>query len=187
MTTASLTTTIDFANEFALTEKVKTSLSDLLTICFPDTKYHGRNYYKQLPHSRLIMSIEGRIIGQVAMDYRAMNLNEKLVHILGAVDMAIHPDYQGRGLGTILMNKFEQIAIDNKNNIDFLYLVTGVPLFYEKMGYKKTSQKVSWMKIHQSKNQGMAHEQVEDSTLMYKSISGKLWQDGDLDMLGYWY
>jgi predicted N-acetyltransferase YhbS len=187
MTTASLATTIDFANEFTLTDKVKSELTTLLGICFPDTKYHGRNYYKQLPHSRLIMSIDGRVIGQVAMDYRAMNLNEKLVHVLGAVDMAIHPDYQGLGLGTLLMNRLEQIAIENKNNIDFLYLVTGVPLFYEKIGYKRTSQKVSWMKIHQNKNQGMAHEQIEDTTLMYKSISDKHWQDGDLDMLGYWY
>ncbi|MCW3127424.1 MAG: hypothetical protein JWO03_3082, partial [Bacteroidetes bacterium] len=67
------------------------------------------------------------------------------------------------------------------------FLVTDIPSFYEKLGYQKTVQKVSWMKIHEGRNHGMGHEQVDDCFLMFKSVSGKTWEDGDLDMLGYWY
>lgn len=181
------TTTIDFVNEFEIDEKVKTEIKNLLAICFPDTDYNNRTYFKQLPHYRLIMKVDNTVIGQVALDYRAMNLNNSLVTVLGVIDLAIHPTFQNIGLGSKLITEIERIALINKNNIDFLFLVTDKSTFYERLGYTQTTQNISWLKIDQGKNYGLGNEQVTDCFLMFKSIGNKKWTDGKLDMLGYWY
>lgn len=178
---------IDFFREFELSEGVKAELYELLVSCFPDTDYNGRIYFKQLPHHRLILKVENKIVGHLAIDYRVMNLNNALIKVFGVVDLAVHPKFQGNGFGTKMMQELEKIANEHKNNIDFIFLVTHKPLFYERLGYKKTIQKVSWLKIHQGINYGMGNEQVDDCFLMFKNVSNLSWEDGDLDMLGYWY
>lgn len=178
---------IDFVNEFEIKEKVKIELNNLLSICFTDTIYNERTYFKQLPHYRLIMKLDNKVIGQLGIDYRVMNLNGNLIKVFGVIDLAVHPNFQKRGFGINLMKELELIAIKNKQNIDFLFLTTDNPLFYEKIGYIKTINKVDWLKIDQGKNYGLGSEVINDSILMFKKIGIKNWKDGELDMLGYWY
>lgn len=181
------TVTIDLVSEFHLTDSAKAELRALLPACFPEAGYNGRIYYKQLPHHRLILSEDKKIIGQLGIDFRVMNLNNALVTVFGVIDLAVHPSCQGKGYGARLMLAFEQLAKNHANNIDFLFLVTDKPSFYERLGYKTTLQKVAWLKINEGKNCGLGYEQVDDCCLMVKSIGDKLWEDGELDMLGYWY
>ncbi|HEY0262386.1 MAG TPA: GNAT family N-acetyltransferase [Chitinophagales bacterium] len=178
---------IIFKNEFEIDAKTKDELNKLLVLCFPETNYHGRTFFKQMPHYRLILYENKQVIGQLAIDYRSMNLNGELVNVMGIIDLAILPGFQGKGYGTLLMNEFEKIASNNANNIDFLFLVTDKSKFYKRLGYKATSLVVSWLKIHQTVNYGIGKEEVNDCTLMYKSIGNNIWCDGELDMLGYWY
>lgn len=182
-----MTTKIEFINEFELQAYDKISINKLLTTCFPDTNYNGRIYFKQMPHYRLLMKTEDKLIGQVAVDYRTMNLNHELVAVFGLVDLAIHPNFQRKGLGSKLVKALEQIASKNQHNIDFLFLVTDQSLFYERLGFIKTKQHLTWLKIDQGKNYGLGNENIDDCFLMYKNIGDKNWEDGELDMLGYWY
>lgn len=179
--------TISFVNEFQMEENTKSELNNLLTICFPEFNYEGRTFFKQIPHYRLLMKLNNKLIGQLAIDYRAMNLNQTLVTVFGVIDLVIHPSFQKNGLGTKLMKELERIAIENSNNIDFIFLVTDQPLFYERLGYTKTIQKVTWLKINQGKNYGIGNKQINDCFLMYKKVGNKEWSDGELDLLGYWY
>ncbi len=181
------TVTIDLISEFQLSDSIKAELKELLSACFPEVDYNGRTYFKQLPHHRLILSVDKQIVGQVGIDYRAMSLNNTLVTVFGVIDLAVHPTHQGKGLGTKLMLEFEQMATTHSNNVDFLFLVTETPAFYERLGYKATTQKVTWLKINEGKNYGLGNEQVDDCCLMFKSVGNKHWEDGELDMLGYWY
>ncbi len=179
--------TIDFVSEFQLTDSIKAELKELLSACFPETDYTDRTYFKQLPHHRLILRVDKQIAGQVGIDYRAMSLNNTLVTVFGVIDLAIHPTHQGKGFGTKLMLEFERMATNHSNNVDFLFLVTETPPFYERLGYKTATLKVTWLKINQGKNYGLGNEQVDDCCLMFKSVGNKHWEDGELDMLGYWY
>ncbi|HLP50891.1 MAG TPA: GNAT family N-acetyltransferase [Chitinophagales bacterium] len=180
---------IRFVCEFELEESMKRQIAELLAACFPEIDYDGRprHYFKQLPHYRLLLINDSKLIGQMGIDYRVMSLNKKPVTVLGVADLTIHPDYQGKGYGTQLMQKFIGLATSHPHNIDFLFLVTDKPGFYERLGFVKTNPKVTWMKIHKGETHSIGNERINDSYLMYKSISGKPWEDGSLDMMGYWY
>ena len=179
--------TIEFINEFEISEKDKSEIAGLLGLCFSETAYNGRTFFKQLPHYRLLLKTAKGVIGQLAIDYRVMSLNGALVSVFGVIDLAIHPEHQGLGLGKKLMLEFDRISALHSNNIDFLFLVTDKPAFYERLGYIKTNPEITWLKINEGKNLGVATEQVSDCFIMIKEVSGKKWADGALDMLGYWY
>lgn len=178
--------TITFVNEFELKPVEITQLNLLLTTVFT-TNYNGRAYFKQLCHYRLLLWLDDKIIGHLGIDYRVMNLNNEIVTVFGVVGLAILPTHQGKGYGTRLMREFERIAVMHKGNIDFLFLVTDVPAFYERLGFTKTRLTIQWLKIHQGKNYGLGNEHITDSDFMFKKIGDKDWCDGELDMLGYMY
>ncbi len=168
---------IDFVNEFELTESMQKQAAQLLCMCFPETYNEGKplHYFKQLPNYRLLLTRDEVLIGQMGIDYRVMSLNNKPVTVFGVIGITIHPDYQGKGYGTTLMQEYINIANNHKHNIDFLFLVTDKPAFYERMGFLKTNPTVTWMKIHKGTTHSIGHEQIDDSHFMYKNISGKKW------------
>lgn len=179
--------TISFINEFEIDADCSSQIAALLKLCFPEADYNGRTFFKQLPHYRFLLKDDNQVWGQVAIDYRVMNLNGSMVRVFGIIDLVVHPDKQGRGCGTMLMKEVEKTAKAHSANIDFLFLVTDIPDFYQRLGYQKTNPTVTWLKINQGRNYGLTTEQVNDCFLMYKEVSGTKWANGTLDMLGYWY
>lgn len=178
---------LEFINEFQIDNTTSKKLNRLLKKCFADTDYEDRDYFKQLPHYRILAKEGKEIIGQVGIDFRAMNLNGKLVNVFGVIDLCVDPEFQRQGIGKALMLEFEKIASNNTDKIDFLFLVTDSPEFYEGLGYKIADITTIWLKIDQGKNLGIGKEKISDSFFMVKGISGNKWTDGELDLLGYMY
>ena len=178
---------LGFINEFEIDEKMAKNLHQLLQSCFPEAEYRQRIYFKQLPHYR-ILALEGKkLVGQLGIDYRVMNLNGKAVKVFGVVDLCVTESERGKGIGKKLMQEFEAIAKRNNDGIDFLFLVTDDAGFYEHLGYEKTKLTTTWLKIDQHNNYGQGTEMIDDAFFMVKAVSDKVWQDGNLDMLGYMY
>jgi len=50
-------------------------------------------------------------------------------------DIAVHPEYQGRGLGKALVSKLVQLSRGHKKII--LYAAVGKESFYKKLGFKR--------------------------------------------------
>jgi len=183
---------LEFVPDFQINKTTSDAIKGLLSACFPDEDFHGRDYFKQVPHHRIIAYEADRLVGQLSIDNRVMNLNVNLngqaVNVFGVIDLCVTPDRQGMGIGTALLQEFETIA-RGSSRIDFLFLVSKTPLIYKNLGYKTTTLQVSWMKIHEVKqvNYGVATEQISDAFFCYKEISDKRWKDGELDLLGYMY
>ena len=177
----------ELINEYQLTSIQKNEIAALLKLGFPEVDYQGRIYYKQLPHYRLLIKYNQEIIGVISLDYRAMRLNDKIINIIGVIDFVVHPNFQSRGIGkkslVYLINYFKQF----NSNIDFIYLVTDIPEFYKKLGFKSTSLQIKWMAIHQQSTHSILNQKVADCFLMYLALNDTKWEDGVLDMLGYWY
>ena len=178
---------LKFFSEFEVDKKTSIEISALLKRCFPAADYHRGPYFKQLPHYRLLAYENGKLIGQLGMDLRMMNMNGEAVCVLGVVDLCVHPEFRGAGVGKSLMAQYEAIASQHADRIDFLFLVTDLPGYYEKLGFTIADIKTVWLKIHRHKNHGIADEKISDAKFMVKSVSGKEWVDGDLELLGYMY
>lgn len=175
------------SNEFQLDLHTQQQIAQLLELCFPEEQFHGRTYFKQRPHYRLLLKDNENLMGQIALDYRVMLLNHQPIHVLGLIDVAVFPEFQGRGCATQLMFKLLEIAQNFHWNIDFLFLVSEHHAFYEKFGFQLTPQQVTWLVTVNHVNYGIKKEFVDDC-LMYKQIGQKIWQDhAELDLLGYWY
>ena len=73
----------------------------------------------------LIAETENQIVGTAAIE------NVELCTFF------VHPDFQGKGVGSLLLKEIEKIAVENKIEIiRFASSLTAVS-FYEKMGYQK--------------------------------------------------
>ena len=178
---------IAFKTEIELNGAERKALSGLLQKCFTDTPYQGRSYFKQLPGYRLIATSGKKLLGQVGIDFRVMNLDGKPIRVLGAIDLCVDPRHRNQGIGTALMREFEKLARKRGNNVDFLFLVTDVPGFYAGLGYKPTKPTVTWLKLHLHKSIGIGAERPANIFLMFKPMGRKKWAGRVLDMLGYWY
>jgi predicted N-acetyltransferase YhbS len=177
----------ELIDEFRLDKETKKQITDLIKICFPEVEFNGRTYFKQLPHYRLLLKEETKVVGQIGLDYRVMTLNGKPINVLGIIDLTVLPSYQGQGFGTKLLKELDKIVEQNNLNIDFLFLVSDNHKFYENCGYKLTKQKVKWLAIEEHINYGLQENEFDDC-LMYKQVGQINWtENSELDMFGYWY
>lgn len=177
----------ELIDEFKIDEKTKSDIAELLQMSFPEEDFKGRTYFKQLPHYRLLLKENDKLIGQLGLDYRVMSLNKKVIRVMGIIDLMIDKEFQGKGYGTKLLKEIDNITKNFSNNIDFLFLVADKHKFYESCGFKLTKQKVIWFQTEEHINYGIGDDYFSDC-LMYKQIGNIEWEeDGILDMLGYWY
>lgn len=178
---------VEFVDEIALDIATKLQIADLMKVCFPEEDFHGRHYFKQLPHYRLLLKNKNQLIGQLGLDYRVMTLNGEPINLLGVIDFAIHPQFRNQGRAAQMLNELEQLAHKFRTNIDFLFLVADQHDFYRKFGFELTAQHVRWLVTEEHINYGMK-EGFFDHCLMYKQIGSKPWvENGNLDLMGYWY
>ena len=97
--------------EMTVSESMDKELTELLQHAFPSI-YPNRRYFKQLPHFRLIAYADERIIGQVGLDFRVMNVNGEPIHVLGIIDLCVREEVRGRGVGRALMDEVDVDAVD---------------------------------------------------------------------------
>lgn len=174
--------------DFELDEAQSKSIARLLSVCFPDhdDDYRGRDYFKQLPHHRLLAHSGDQLIGHLGIDFRVMNLNNSAVNVFGAIDLCVSPDNRRTGVGSALLQRFEAIA-RKSGRVDFLFLAADEPGFYERLGYRQTVLETTWLKVDQHASFGVATEDISNTFFLQKSVSTAEWKDGKLDLLGYMY
>ena len=178
---------VQFIDELALDVETKLQIADLMKACFPEEDFHGRHYFKQLPHYRLLLKDKNQLIGQLGLDYRVMTLNGESINVLGVMEFAIFPQYQKQGMARLLLNELDQLAQKFQTNIDFIFLVADQHDFYRKFGFQLTAQHARWLVTEEHINYGMK-EGFFDDCLMYKQVGTKPWvENGKLDLMGYWY
>ncbi len=170
-------------NEYDIDAKLEKDILNLLMESFPEAYQQDRIYYKQMPHFRYLAFEKEALIGQVGLDYRVMNLNGVPIKVLGIIDICIKKEYRGKGIGSRLLATIEEFAIAHE--LDFLLLFSDLQTFYANSGFVCVKNVCKWTKINEHKTLGIGSEEIEE--LMIKKIGSKVWEDGDLDMLGYLY
>ena len=101
--------TIERVLEVGLRGPLEKRIADLLDQCFPDT-FEGRSYYKQVPHSRLLLRRKGTLIGHAGLDHRVIRVGETVSRITGVIDLCVDPDHCRVGRGSTLLEFAENLA-----------------------------------------------------------------------------
>ncbi|WP_031422709.1 GNAT family N-acetyltransferase [Exiguobacterium sp. NG55] len=170
--------------EMTLSESMDKELTELLQHAFPSI-YPNRRHFKQLPHLRLIAYEDERIIGQVGLDFRVMNVDGEAIHVLGIIDLCVREEVRGRGVGRALMEKV--IALGEEYSIDFLLLFADRTDLYERIGFHTVSNACTWLKINDENQTTRGIGEASFEELMIRQVGDKRWTDGTLDLLGYLY
>ena len=178
---------LKFINEFQINKNLSREINALLKESFIGIDYKERDYFKQLPHYRILATENGILIGQLAIDFRVMNLNGFPLKVFGIIDLCVLPKFRKKGIATKMINKFESLARSNSEKIDFMFLVTDTPNFYKSLGFEITKIKAKWLKIDSHKSHAVENQRIEDAFFMIKPVSDIKWKNGELDFLGYMY
>lgn len=178
---------LQFINEFQISKDTSTEINSLMKKCFPDIDYEGRDHFKQLPHYRILAKEKGKVIGQLGIDFRVMNLNGHAIRVFGVIDLCVDPQFQKRGIGKALLDELDRIAKNSSDKVDYLFLVADSPTYYERLGFRAMDLTTTWLKLDNFRNYGVGKEKITDAFFMVKEISDRRWVNGDLDLLGYMF
>lgn len=171
-------------SEFELTQEIQQQIALLLQKCFPETDFSGRHYFKQLPHYRLLAYEDEMLVGHVGIDYRMMRLNDKSITVFGINSLCVLEERRNHYIGSFLLEEAEKIA--GTSSADFIFLFSKNGSLYLKHGFKFVDNICTWLKIHNHQSIGIGDEFIQQE-IMIKEISGKKWEAGNLDFLGYLY
>ena len=93
----------------------------------------------RLRHARVAV-LDGRVAGYVRIFARRMRVAGAVVRVGGIGSVATHPDAQHRGIATALLE--DAIAQMQRGQMAVSFLFTGIPGFYERLGYRIARQPV---------------------------------------------
>ena len=176
---------LDWLREFDLSYPLEKNLVRLLQDCFHPL-YPNRRFYKQLPHLRLIASdLNGQMIGQVGLDYRVMNLNQKPIYVLGIIDLCVQEQWRGQGVGRAILEEVIQVA--EQRQVDFLLLFADNTNIYEQVGFQQVSNRCTWLQINEEHQTIRGIGEAVFDELMIRPVGDRIWTDGPLDLMGYLY
>jgi predicted N-acetyltransferase YhbS len=173
---------IKIVEEYALNACERFAIQSLLAESFPEEpSLSQRIYYKQLPQRRVLMDIDGSVVGQCGIEHRIIGTSTGPSSILGVIDLCVLEQYRHQGSASKLLQWTESHAV--RHGIDFIVLFASDSRLYETLGYKNQSNSLRWMMIDEHETLGIAEEPVIE--LMIKEVGDKSWPQGLVDMLGY--
>lgn len=154
----------------------------LLDHCFPNT-FEGRSYFKQVPHSRLLLSRNGRLIGHAGLDHRIIRVGETVTRVTGIVDLCIDPDHCRVGRGSTLLAFAEDLA--RRGQTEHMILFADRPDLYIRNGYRAVETAwVTWLAIDERASHSMQRRDFSGK-FMAKDLSKDPFPRGEIDLLGY--
>lgn len=168
--------------EIELTKDTQQQIAALLQKCFPEYDYQGKHYSKQLPHFRLLAYEDEMLIGHVALDYRVMRLNDQIIYVLNVIELCVLEDRRNHYIASFMLEEVEKLA--KQSTTDFILLFSKIGIIYQKHHYQYVDNICTWLKIDHHKSIGIGDEFLHHQ-MMIKEISGKKWETGNIDFLGY--
>lgn len=170
---------IEHIPEWQLTAEDEAQIASLLARSFT-TDFGGRSYFQTRQHLRLVHRREGRIVGHMALQFRAMRLGERLVHVAGLADVATDPGFRGLGIASGLL----KVAISEaRASRSEFFLLFGTAPLYAAAGCRKVGNTMTWIDLTGART-GEIHREPADS-LMVLPLGGATWDEtAPLDLLG---
>jgi GNAT superfamily N-acetyltransferase len=159
---------------------LSSQLQSLLQSSFPG--YPDRDYYKLPPHFRLLAVVGGDVVGQLGVELRVIRVGHRIFRTFGVVDLCVKANKRSRGLATRLLAEVVEYA--EACAMDFVLLFADDGRLYAQNGWHRVSNPCTWLRIDDHVTLGLACREKTDA-LMVKAVQGKVWPDGEVDLLGH--
>ncbi len=164
--------------EWALTRADEAAITDLLGRAFGD--FSGRSFYKQRHHVRLIQRDGDRIVGHLAMCFRAVRLGDRILTIAGIAEVGTDPDCRGRGIASALLQDAVDLA---KGTMAEAVVLFGDRPLYAGHGFRRVGNRMRFAAM-----EGLRSLDVREDTddgLMILPLTDANWDETVLlDLLG---
>jgi aminoglycoside 2'-N-acetyltransferase I len=120
------------------------AIRQLLLRAFARTahRFAHATYWGARPEFRLWMETPaGEIVAHLDYERRMVGVGDRGILIAGVGEVAVHPEWQGHGLGRRLLDEFRTI-LATRTPVDFGYLncIEEVAGFYTAVGWHRTDQ-----------------------------------------------
>lgn len=171
---------IEIVAEHKVDQGVHKQLYSLLGQSFPD--YPERSYYKLLPQFRYLVWAGDKLVAQMGVEHRVINMDGHCVRVFGIIDLCVAPEYRIRKIATTLLRQVEALA--QSSDVDFLILFANDHRLYHSNGYDRVVNVCRYVMVNEHQTLGIGERSFEEC-MMVKPIRHKKWQDGLVDMLGY--
>lgn len=171
---------IERIEEYNLTAKDEAQINTLLVRAF-DESFGDRSFHQQRHHIRFLTRDNGKVIGHMALSYRAIRMGDTLVNNIGLAEVATDPDHQGRGIATELLKA--TIAEARASQADF-YTLFGVRPIYAGHGFRAVPNPVTHTALYHARTGDVTRAETTD--LMVMQLRDILWDDtAPIDLLGF--
>ncbi|MHC4410593.1 MAG: GNAT family N-acetyltransferase [Planctomycetota bacterium] len=173
---------LELRDEFRIGPPLGEQIRRLLAASFPDCEFtQHRNYFKQLPSRRLLARDGDKLIGHLGLEHRVVATTTGPATILGIIDLCVDPTIRRQGVATRMLRNVEQLGAEA--GIEFLVLFAQDARLYERQQFRRASNPLRWMKIHEHTTLGIGEEPLDE--LMIKPLGDRSWPEGLVDLLGY--
>ena len=166
--------------EFHINPGLRQEIAGLLERSFPG--YPGkRTYFMQLPAFRFLATLNGSLVGHLAVEHRMINVSGDPARIFGVADLCVERSFQHQGVGTLLLESVFSEGITS--GVDFVVLVASNQEFYYPLGFISVNNPCRWVSIQEHQTLEVVQRRLAGDVLV-KSLSGKKWGEGLVDFLG---
>jgi predicted N-acetyltransferase YhbS len=173
---------IESVREDELASPANDQLRTLLDASFPET-FHGRSYFKQLPHLRLLAWDGDAVVGQVGLDHRIINVGGRVLRIFGLIDLCVDTPHRGGGIASSLLGHALERA--TRSRLDFLVAMADRHDIYAAHGFQRVRPAMTrWMAIEDRQTVAVIEQDLSDCFLA-RPVAGTPWPAGPIDLLGY--
>jgi predicted N-acetyltransferase YhbS len=170
---------IERVPEWKLTNANEAEIAALLARSFA-SDFGGRSFFQTRQHLRLIHRTGGRIVGHMALQFRAMRLGGRLITAAGLADVATDPEYRGQGIAAALLQ--EAITVAKASPAEF-FLLFGVAKLYSAAGFRTAHNPLVWIEMRGARTGALHREAAEGLKVL--ALGGAVWEDNAvLDLLG---
>ncbi|HSG71912.1 MAG TPA: GNAT family N-acetyltransferase, partial [Planctomycetaceae bacterium] len=133
------------------------------------------------PQKRMLARDGDRVVGHIGIEHRVIGLGVAPAEIVGLIEVVVEANYRQQGIASRMLSMI--LEEYGRETVEFAMLFADDGRLYEKHGFSFRSNSLTWLRLHEHQNYGIAEELVPE--LMIKELSNRKWTDERVDLLGY--
>jgi predicted N-acetyltransferase YhbS len=170
---------IEYIPDAAVDALLDEQLRALLSTCFTgehNARFKTQRFYSEMPQHRFLVREPGRVAAHAAFHYKMIGTPAGEFRIAAVAEVAVHPDYRGRGLVKELMAAGHEFCVGLGCQFGFLF---GSHLVYSSSGYLPVTNPLRYF-------DPVRGEWLVRSVgaAMVKPLGATPWPEGEVDLRG---